>query len=129
MDTVEAFVLEPVNKPLLKIQKQILFFNFRFKQLKFKKDDVIKEILCLISSKSKKKRKMHGISAKMLKTVAFIAGKKNPADQNFYIRFSIEIKLKQCINTDVYNQIFNGKTIIKILVRWIFFTRNICNCL
>ena len=25
-----------------------------------------------------------------LKTVAFIAGKKNPADQNFYIRFSIE---------------------------------------
>ena len=25
-----------------------------------------------------------------LKTVAFIAGKKNPADQKFYIRFSIE---------------------------------------
>ena len=26
----------------------------------------------------------------LIKTVAFIAGKKNPADQNFYIRFSIE---------------------------------------
>ena len=26
----------------------------------------------------------------LLKTVAFIAGKKNPADQKFYIRFSIE---------------------------------------
>ena len=25
-----------------------------------------------------------------VKTVAFIAGKKNPADQKFYIRFSIE---------------------------------------
>ena len=31
----------------------------------------------------------------LLKTVAFIAGKKNPADQNFYICFSIEIKLKK----------------------------------
>ena len=30
-----------------------------------------------------------------LKTVAFIAGKKNPADQNIYIRFSIELKLKK----------------------------------
>ena len=28
-----------------------------------------------------------------LKTVAFIAGKKNPAVQKFYIHFSIEIKL------------------------------------
>ena len=27
------------------------------------------------------------------KSVAFIAGKKNPAIQNFFIRFSIEIKL------------------------------------
>ena len=31
---------------------------------------------------------------RLLKTVAFIAGKKNPAGQNFYIHFSIEIKLK-----------------------------------
>ena len=31
----------------------------------------------------------------VLKTVAFIAGKKNPAVQNFLIRFSIEIKLKK----------------------------------
>ena len=31
----------------------------------------------------------------VLKTVAFSVGKKNPADQNFYIRFSIEIKLKK----------------------------------
>jgi hypothetical protein len=31
----------------------------------------------------------------LLKTVAFIAGKKNPATQKKFIRFSIEIKLKK----------------------------------
>ena len=31
----------------------------------------------------------------MIKTVAFIAGKKNPAIQKFCIRFSIEIMLKK----------------------------------
>ena len=30
-----------------------------------------------------------------LKTIAFIAGKKNPAVQKIYIRFSIEIKIKK----------------------------------
>ena len=60
-----------------------------------------------------------------LKTVAFISGKKNPATQEFFIRFSIEIKLKNGFKgeiaskiqlrptyhkTDVCNQIFNGKT-------------------
>ena len=35
-----------------------------------------------------------GIVLSVLKTVAFIAGKKNPAVQKCYIRFSIEIKLK-----------------------------------
>ena len=32
---------------------------------------------------------------RVLKTVAFIAGKKNPAIQKIFIRFSIEIKLKK----------------------------------
>ena len=36
-----------------------------------------------------------GNTTQLLKTVAFIADKKNPADQNFYIHFSIEIKLKK----------------------------------
>ena len=35
------------------------------------------------------------IFLELLKTVAFIAGKKNPAVQKLYIRFSIEIKLKK----------------------------------
>ena len=39
----------------------------------------------------------HILKLGVLKTVAFIAGKKNPADQNFYICFSIEIKLKKMI--------------------------------
>ena len=30
------------------------------------------------------------MSINLLKTVVFIAGKKNPATQNFFIRFSIE---------------------------------------
>ena len=34
-------------------------------------------------------------SDRMLKTVAFIAGKKNPAIQKNLIQFSIEIKLKK----------------------------------
>ena len=37
-----------------------------------------------------KKMKNKTKSIKMLKTVAFIAGKKNPAIQKIFIRFSIE---------------------------------------
>ena len=74
----------------------------------------------------------------LLKTVAFIAGKKNPATQKNIIHFSIEIKLLkndfkdeiasktqfrpiECINTDGYNQIFNGKMNKRILGCWIFY--------
>ena len=45
----------------------------------------------------------------LLKTVAFIAGKKNPADQNFYICFSIEIK--------ALKMIFKGEIASKIQFR------------
>ena len=38
---------------------------------------------------------LKGSAYNILKTIAFIAGKKNPAVQKFYIRFSIEIKLKK----------------------------------
>ena len=36
---------------------------------------------------------LKGLLLMLLKTVAFIAGKTNPAIQKFFIRFSIEIKL------------------------------------
>ena len=40
-----------------------------------------------------------------LKTVAFIAGKKNPAIQKFFIRFSIEIKLKNDFKGEIASKI------------------------
>ena len=36
------------------------------------------------------------------------------------IASKIQFRPTKCIKTDVYNQIFNGKTNIKILVGWIF---------
>ena len=42
---------------------------------------------------------------KILKPVAFIAGKKNPEIQKFYIRFSIEIKLKKDFKGEIASKI------------------------
>ena len=41
----------------------------------------------------------------LLKTVAFIAGKKNPAIQKNFIRFSIEIKLKKYFRGEIASKI------------------------
>jgi hypothetical protein len=81
----------------------------------------------------------------LLKTVAFIAGKKNPAVQKKFIRFSIEnlianisfyalswLKLNfGCHLTFeiIFKALFQWKMNKKILDRWIFFTRDKCNCL
>ena len=76
-----------------------------------------------------------------LKTVAFIAGKKDPAIQKKFIRFSIE-NLIANISFYGLNWIldaisplksflklyFNGKRNKKFLDRWIFFTSDKCNC-
>jgi hypothetical protein len=75
----------------------------------------------------------------MLKTVAFIAGKKNPAIQKFFIRFSIEDLIANirfyalswpklnfgCYLTFeiIFKLYLNGKTNRKILDCWIFYPR------
>jgi hypothetical protein len=80
----------------------------------------------------------------LLKTNVFIAGKKNPATQIFFIGFSIENlianigfyalswpKLNFTISPlkSFFKLYFKGKTNKSFLGCWIFFTRDKCNCL
>ena len=49
------------------------------------------------------------VESRLLNTVAFIAGKKNPATQIFFIRFSIKIKLKNDFKGEIASKIqFNA---------------------